>query len=125
MDRRQRLVNLGVAAVIAIAAVVLIVAIGGDNAEDSPAPEPTPEIVVEDGEPVGGVARLEFDQDERVRFSVTADVEDEIHVHAYDITMATEPGKPVEFDFQATITGIAEIELEGAGVQIAELRVNP
>jgi len=31
----------------------------------------------------------------------------------------------VTFDFPATIEGIFEVELEGRGVQILELRVNP
>ena len=35
------------------------------------------------------------------------------------------PGETVTFSFPATITGIFEIELENAGEQIAQLRVDP
>jgi hypothetical protein len=35
------------------------------------------------------------------------------------------PGDTVEFDFKADITGITEVELEDAGLQIASLRVDP
>ena len=34
-------------------------------------------------------------------------------------------GGTVSFDFPAEIEGIFEVELEGRGEQIAELRVNP
>ena len=36
-----------------------------------------------------------------------------------------EPGKTIEFSFPAKITGIFEIELEDAGEQIGQLRVDP
>jgi hypothetical protein len=157
VSSRQRLVNLGIAVVIAvIAVVVILVASGGsDDAEKpaatpaaTPAPstqpqvkpgeEPTstpteaaeepppPEIVVKDGKVVGGVARFRVKQGERVQFSVTADVADEVHVHAYDFMKDIEaPGDTVTFDFKADITGITEVELEDAGLQIASLRVDP
>jgi hypothetical protein len=154
VSRRQRIINLAIAAVIAIVAVVVLLATSGDDdapereatstpaptvsaqptakgdeakptPSPTPTPEPTPDIVVKDGEVVGGVEELEYDQGDRVRFSVTSDVADHVHVHAYDLMEDVAPGKPVDFDFKATITGITEIELEDAGLPIAELRVNP
>jgi plastocyanin len=149
---RQRLVNLGIAAVIAIVAVVVIVAGSGDSDSEKPAATPAataapssqpsadattssteapdepppPEIVVKDGEVVGGIAEFRVKQGDRVRFSVTADVADEVHVHAYDFMKDIEhPGDTVTFDFKADITGITEVELEDAGLQIASLRVDP
>jgi hypothetical protein len=85
-----------------------------------------PTIVVKDGEPVGGVEELEFSAGEQVRFKVTGDEAEEIHVHGYDL-MEDIPagGGTVEFDFPADIEGIFEGELEGQGTQILELRVNP
>jgi hypothetical protein len=83
-------------------------------------------IVVKNGEPVGGVAELEFDAGEEIRFKVEGDEAEEIHVHGYDLMEEIpEGGGTVEFDFPAEIEGIFEAELEGKGVQIAELRVNP
>lgn len=35
------------------------------------------------------------------------------------------PGKRARYKFEATLEGIFELELEHAGVPIAELRVNP
>jgi Cu/Zn superoxide dismutase len=84
-----------------------------------------PTFVIRDGEPVGGVAELEYDAGEDVRFEVTSDVADEVHVHGYDLLEQVPAGGTVSFDFPAEIEGIFEVELEGRRVQIAELRVNP
>jgi hypothetical protein len=56
---------------------------------------------------------------------VRSSVADEVHVHGYDLMKDVEPGKTVTFSFPADITGIFEVELEGAGKQIAQLRVDP
>ncbi|HEX5928356.1 MAG TPA: hypothetical protein VFY48_03095 [Solirubrobacterales bacterium] len=84
-----------------------------------------PAVVVRDGEPVGGVAELEYDAGEEVRFEVTSDVADEVHVHGYDLLQVIPAGGTVSFDFPAEIEGIFEVELEQRGLQIAELTVNP
>jgi hypothetical protein len=93
--------------------------------EPTPAEEPVPRIVVAGGEPRGGVERLSFDSGERVRFVVRSDVADEVHVHGYDISRDVPAGGSVRFGFPASIEGVFEVELEGRGVQIAELRVSP
>ncbi len=84
-----------------------------------------PTIVVRDGEPVGGVQELEFDAGEEVRFRVTSDAAEEIHVHGYDLSKEVPAGGTVEFAFPAELEGIYEAELEELGVQIMELRINP
>ncbi|HEU5104612.1 MAG TPA: hypothetical protein VFU11_02100 [Solirubrobacterales bacterium] len=84
-----------------------------------------PTIVVRDGEPVGGIQELEYSAGEQIRFRVSSDKAEEIHVHGYDIAKDVSAGGTVEFDFPAELEGIYEAELEGLGVQIIELRVNP
>jgi len=84
-----------------------------------------PTIVVRDGEPVGGVQELEFDAGEEVRFRVTSDEAEEIHVHGYDLAKNVPAGGTVEFAFPAELEGIYEAELEEQGVQIVELQINP
>lgn len=146
MSRRQRLVNLGIAAAIAVVAVVVILATSGGDAEPperesaatpapsgartakarrTPEPEPEPAIEVKGGVVVGGVAELSFEEGERIRFSVTSDTADRVHVHAYDLVEDVPAGGTARLDFPAAITGITEIELEESGVLIAELRVEP
>ncbi|HYH53839.1 MAG TPA: hypothetical protein VD761_06885 [Solirubrobacterales bacterium] len=84
-----------------------------------------PTIVVRDGEPVGGVAELEFDAGEEVRFRVRSDEAEEIHVHGYDLAKNVPAGGTVEFAFPAELEGIYEAELEQQGAQIVELQINP
>lgn len=100
--------------------------VGAGEAEDgSAAAGSVPTIVVRDGEPVGGIEELEFDAGEEIRFRVSSDAAEEIHVHGYDIAKDVPAGGTIEFAFPAEIEGIFEAELEELGVQIAELRVNP
>jgi hypothetical protein len=85
----------------------------------------TPVVRVTGGKPAGGIAKLSFDKGDDVRFTVASDVADEIHVHGYDLMKDVKAGGRVTFTFPAKIDGIFEIELEDAGVQIAELKVSP
>jgi hypothetical protein len=95
------------------------------EAEKPPAEADVPTVVVRDGEPVGGIQELEYSAGEEVRFRVSSDKAEEVHVHGYDIAKEVPAGGTVEFDFPAELEGIYEAELEGLGVQIIELRVNP
>ncbi|HYJ22099.1 MAG TPA: hypothetical protein VEW07_08765 [Solirubrobacterales bacterium] len=96
-----------------------------DNPESASMGGKVPTVVIRDGEPVGGIAELEYDAGEQIRFEVSSDVADEIHVHGYDLAQNVAAGGTVSFDFPAEIEGIFEVELEGRKEQIAELRVNP
>ena len=100
---------------------------GGDNGGNSITENASavPTIVVENGEPVGGVQELEYSAGDQIRFEVDSDVADEIHVHGYDLMKDVPAGGSVSFSFPAEIEGIFEVELEGRKEQIAELRVNP
>jgi hypothetical protein len=84
-----------------------------------------PTIVVEDGEPKGGVLELTFNSGEPIRFLVESDLADEVHFHGYDVGRDVEAGGTVSFDVPATIPGIFEVELEDAREQIAEVTVEP
>jgi hypothetical protein len=136
-------VVLGIAA-IAVAVVLLIVLKddGGDESSgsgtaterttsetgelrDEPSKPAIPTIVVKNGKPVGGVEDLTVNEGDRIRFRVTSDASDEVHVHGYDIEKEVGPGGPASFDFPASIEGLFEAELHGSGEQIAELRVEP
>ncbi|MBA3326761.1 MAG: hypothetical protein H0T43_00465 [Solirubrobacterales bacterium] len=55
----------------------------------------------------------------------TPDTSDGVHLHGYDLTEDLAPGRRARFSFDADAEGVFEVELEGAGVQIAELRVGP
>ncbi len=82
-------------------------------------------IVIENGQPVGGVQELEFDKGDAIRFAVDSDVDEEVHLHGYDVSEDVTAGGSVEFDVPATIDGVFEVELEESVVPIAEITVNP
>ncbi len=85
----------------------------------------TPTIVVRNGEPVGGVQELEYDAGDEIRFRVSSNQADEVHVHGYDVEEEIPAGGSATLAFPADIEGIFEVELHGSQTQIAELRVNP
>jgi FtsP/CotA-like multicopper oxidase with cupredoxin domain len=97
----------------------------------APAPPPaeTPNlssIVVRASKPVGGIKKIEVKKGSRVVIEVSSpDTSDEIHLHGYDLKRDLKAGDSVRFMFTAASDGIYEIELEGAGVQIGELVVEP
>ena len=82
-------------------------------------------IVIKDGEPVGGMAKLTYKQGSTVKLTVTTDgSEADVHIHGYDIEEATAPGAPAKFSFVAKDTGRFEVELHPS-TQIAQLDVVP
>jgi hypothetical protein len=94
----------------------------------APAAPPRPaatQIRVRGGEPVGGVKTIEVERGDRIRFSVSSDQSDEVHVHGYDLERPVGPDAPARFSFTADADGIFEVELHGSGTQIASLEVQP
>ena len=80
---------------------------------------------IEGGRPVGGIARDSVEVGRTVVIRVTSDVADHVHVHGYDLMADVAPGAPATIRFEADAPGRFEVELEDAGVQIAELEVRP
>ena len=142
MSRASRLALLAATVVVA---VVLFVVLKPDDDSDSGSsstqsssstattpkggkgnsPPPIANVKVKDGKPVGGVRELEFGKGQTVRFAVTSDVADEVHVHGYDLMKDVTPGRAVRFSFEADQDGEFEVELEDHAVQIASLKVTP
>jgi hypothetical protein len=145
MSRAQRLTFLGIAAAIAIVAVVLLAG-GGDETEPAsnsaststptatatadgtaeatatptPKPKPKPPLLQ-----AGKERALTFEEGETVRFRVRSEVDEEIHVHGYNVTKAVPAGETVTVSFKGDITGIFEIEMHGSGDLLAQLKVVP
>ena len=80
------------------------------------------DIELVDGEPVGGVQDVEVPRGETVTLHVAADVEDQVHVHGYDILDRIAVGEAT-LVFVAGVPGQFEVELEGGRTVIANLVV--
>jgi len=144
MGSRQRFTFLGIAVAIAVVAI-LALASGGSDDDSQPAasnptadatataterpgetetetvtPEPKPPLVHP-----GDEKRLRFSEGDTVQFRATSDIDDEIHVHGYDVEKEIPAGKTVTVAFKASITGIFEIESHETGQVFAQLRVDP
>jgi hypothetical protein len=100
---------------------------GGKSTTTTTSTEAEPKvatIVIEGGQPEGGVQEFEFSEGDDIRFVVESDTADEVHFHGYDVGKDVEAGGKVEFDVPATIPGIFEVELESTATQIAEITVD-
>jgi len=93
--------------------------------QEKPADSSVPVIEVVGGQPQGGIAGLDFNQGDEIRFEVDSDTADEVHVHGYDVEEEVPAGGTARFDFPADLEGVFEVELHGSETQIAELTVNP
>ena len=94
---------------------------------DATAPQ---QIVLIEHAARGGAQEIKATKGQIVRFTVTSDVADDIHVHGYDIEEKVAPNKPARFSFKADIEGIFEVESHeaehhGKDALIAELVVEP
>ena len=138
MSRAQRLTFLGVAAIIAVVAVIVLSGGGAetDKAADAtatptpstseatatptPKPKPKPPLLL-----AGSERTLSFDQGDTVRFRVRHDEAEEVHVHGYDIKKDLAANETANVSFEASIPGIFEIELEHSGTPLGRLKVEP
>lgn len=99
---------------------------GGEKPKPEPKPEiATTEIAVEGGAPVGGVQEIEVARGENARIVISSpDTTEEVHLHGYDVTAELAPGEPAVIEFEATIEGMFEVELEESVTPIGELTVS-
>ena len=81
------------------------------------------DVRYENGAVVGGLVTADIEEGTRVMLVVRADVEDEVHLHGYDLFTNVAPGQVGRITFTADRVGVFEAELENLGVPIAELTV--
>jgi hypothetical protein len=82
-------------------------------------------IVVKNAAPEGGIERATVAKGDSVSLVVHSDVEDEVHLHGYNLAADVAAGGVARIDFVASVPGRFEAELEQRGVQIADLTVTP
>lgn len=127
MNRRNRTLLAGGIAAVALLAVLFALLRPNDTAV-SPPTTVTPaaaaiEVAVLDGRPIGGIRRVTVRKGETAELRVTGAPGETVHVHGYDRTLELGADGAGTIAFDATLQGVFEVELEGAGVQIAALTV--
>lgn len=81
-------------------------------------------VRLENGKVVGGVVRADIEPGSEVVLTVRADVEDEVHVHGYDLSVDVTPNEPARITWEADTPGVFDVELEARSIPLAELTVN-
>lgn len=146
MGNSGRIAMIIAGAFMLVAATVLFVP-GGDDADDDQDPPATAVTGVTAGQTAspgddrttsptqrdsggplleaGSSQDISVDQGDAVRFRVRSEVDDEVHVHGYNITRTVPAGETVNISFVADLEGVFEIELHETGERVGELTVNP
>ena len=75
--------------------------------------------------PEGGIKRVTVAKGDDVALVVHSDVDDEVHLHGYNLATDVAAGGVGRIEFVASVPGRFEAELEQRGVKIAELTVTP
>ena len=154
MSRAQRLTFLGIAAIIAVVAVIVLsgglsherdvsLLSGGADETDKAADvtaTPTPSATASGTAEAtatpkpkpkppllqaGKEPTLSFDQGDTVRFRDRHGEAEEVHIHGYDIKKELAASETADVSFEASIPGIFEIELEHSGTPLGRLKVEP
>jgi heme/copper-type cytochrome/quinol oxidase subunit 2 len=81
-------------------------------------------VAVKDGKVSPKTHREKVPLGSQVRLIVSSDVDDEVHVHGYDIEKEVAAGQSVTFEFTADQPGVFEVETHESGLQLLQLEVS-
>ncbi len=99
------------------------------GAATSPTSEDTAEdavevsVSVQDGEVDPPTQRVEVEQGQQMRLIVTSDVDDQIHVHGFDVEAELQAGQPATVEFVADQTGLFEVETHETELLLLQLEI--
>ena len=82
------------------------------------------ELQIDQGGAVGGITEASASIGDVVEIRVESEVDEELHVHAYDVYGDLRTGESTVIRFVADIPGVFEVELEGSGIQVVALQVS-
>ena len=80
-------------------------------------------VAVTDGKVEPEPRRVEVPKDSQVRLIITSDVDDELHVHGYEVEAELEAGRPTTVELVADQTGIFEVETHETELELLQLEV--
>ena len=80
-------------------------------------------VSVNDGKVSPKAHRVKVAVGSAVRILVSSDVDDEVHVHGYDLESEISAGQSVTIDFTADQRGVFEVETHESGLLLLQLQV--
>ena len=99
-----------------------------NNTAPPPALEPavqTFNLVIKGKKLISGPQTITLKEGDEVKITITADEDEEWHLHGYDKSAQLEKDKPVEIAFTANISGRFIYELELSKTDIGVIEVQP
>lgn len=94
------------------------------SGEPNPAKEPvTVTVSVTDGKVTPKPSRVKIPLGSTVELQVTSDVDDELHVHGFDIEKPLEAGVTTTVELQADEAGLYEVETHETELELLQLEV--
>jgi hypothetical protein len=105
----------------------------GEHSTDDSTPSATEEpgqddalqvsVSVQDGDVDPPTQRVEVQQGQQVQLTITSDVDDEVHVHGFDVEGELQAGQPTTLEFVADQTGLFEVETHETELLLLQLEI--
>lgn len=83
------------------------------------------ELFVKNRKLVSGPETLKVNEGDDVTIRITADEDEELHLHGYDKSVDLTKNQPADLNFTASLTGRFPYELEKSKTEIGTLEVQP
>jgi hypothetical protein len=80
-------------------------------------------VAVRGGVVIPPTHRVPIAKGSQVQLMVTSDVDDEVHIHGYNIEKPVSAGETVTIDFTADQSGLFEVETHESNLQLLQLEV--
>jgi len=71
-----------------------------------------------------GPAEFSYDLGDTVDITLVSDVDDELHVHGYDLVFALTADVPITLDFVADVPGVFEVEIHTGHAHVFDIEVS-
>ncbi len=93
------------------------------SGEPNPATPVTVTVAVTDGKVTPKPSRVKIPLGSAVELQVTSDVDDEVHVHGYEVEQPLAAGVTTTIELQADEKGLYEVEMHETGLELLQLEV--
>jgi plastocyanin len=94
------------------------------SGEPNPAKEPvTVTVSITDGKVTPKPSRVKVPLGSTVELQITSDVDDEVHVHGFDVEKPLDAGVTTTVELQATEAGLYEVETHETELELLQLEV--